>query len=108
MKSKLLAMAKRELGKTNSVRKTASFSRAPGTLPYELPSGVHIADISAEHLRGAEKEGKVSLFFFPMGYCEHAVIHLEDSSERVFSIEIEPLTARTKIKDQRVDFKEDK
>lgn len=105
---KLVAMARREVGQVTSVKKTANWSRAPGTVPFELPSSVHIKEIMAEHLRDAATDGKATLHFFPMGYCEHAVITFEDESERIYAVEVEPLTGRTRIEDKRIEYKEAK
>ncbi|MCC6806853.1 MAG: prepilin-type N-terminal cleavage/methylation domain-containing protein [Deltaproteobacteria bacterium] len=105
---KLIAMARREVGNTVSVKKTAHWTKAPGTVPFELPSGVKIAEVMAEHMRDAQTEGKATLHFFPMGYCEHAVITFMDESERVYGVEIEPLTGRTRIQDKKIEYKEAK
>jgi prepilin-type N-terminal cleavage/methylation domain-containing protein len=103
----LLAIAKRQIDRTSGAGRSPRFSAAPGTTPYELPGGVRFSDVSAEHLRDAVKDGKVEIYFFPMGFAEHALIHLQDEAGRVFAVEIEPLTGRTKIFDQRKDFKEE-
>jgi type II secretory pathway pseudopilin PulG len=42
----------------------------------------------------AESQGKVYLYFFPHGYTQDAVIHLEDDSNRVFSVVVQALTGR--------------
>jgi general secretion pathway protein H len=105
---KLVAIARREVGQTVSVKKTARWSKAPGTVPWELPGSVRIKELMAEHLRDPATEGKASLHFFPMGYCEHAVITFEDESERIFAVEVEPLTGRTRIDDKRIEYKEPK
>jgi len=107
-KAHLAAMANKALATTVSVKKNVTFQRMPGTTVFELPSGIKISGISAEHLKNEEKEGKVSIFFFPMGYCEHAVVTFEDTSQRIFSVEIEPLTGRTKITDKRIELKEER
>jgi general secretion pathway protein H len=105
---KLVAIARREVGQTTSVKKTARWSRAAGTVPFELPSSVHIQELMAEHLRDPATEGKAMLHFFPMGYCEHGVITFQDESERIYAVEVEPLTGRTRIEDKRIEYKEPK
>lgn len=104
----LVALARREVGKVSSVKKAAHWSRAPGTVPFELPSSVRIMEVMAEHLRDPATEGKTALHFFPMGYCEKAVINFQDESERIFGVEIEPLTGRTRTDDKRIEYKEAK
>ncbi len=104
----LAKLAGKEAGSVARGKRAASWSRAPGTVAFELPSSVKISEVMAEHMSDAQREGKATIHFFPMGYCEHALIHFEDSSQRVFAVEIEPLTGRTRISDQRVEYKEPK
>jgi general secretion pathway protein H len=42
-------------------------------------------------------EGEGSVYFFPGGVAEQAVIQLSDSSETVYSVEIHPLTGNARI-----------
>jgi len=42
-------------------------------------------------------DGEGSVYFFPGGLTEHAVIQLSDSSDTIYSIEIHPLTGNAKI-----------
>ncbi len=85
----------------------ATFQPMPGVKPYELPYGVHIADLECEHLRDPAKSGQEAIYFFPMGYSEHAVVHFEDDSGRVYGVEVEPLSGHTKVIDHRIDYKDE-
>jgi general secretion pathway protein H len=105
---KLLALARREVGSNVGMRKNVHWTKVEGTVPFELPSSVRISELMAEHLRDAQTEGKAMLHFFPMGYCEQAVITFIDTSERVYSVEVEPLTGRTRIEDKKIEYKEPK
>ena len=42
-------------------------------------------------------DGEGSVYFFPGGLTEHAVIQLSDSSDTVYSVEIHPLTGNARI-----------
>lgn len=63
----------------------------------ELGSHVHIVKLLVPHEPDAKEEGKGAIHFFPTGYTEHAVIQLSDGSDTVYSVEIHPLTGRTKV-----------
>ena len=49
------------------------------------------------HETDKRTDGEGSLYFFPGGLTEHAVIQLSDSSETVYSVEIHPLTGNARI-----------
>jgi hypothetical protein len=44
-------------------------------------------------------EGRGSIYFFPGGQTEHAVLWLSDGGDRVFAVELHPLTGRTRVYD---------
>lgn len=104
----LLAIAKRQTDRGSRRVKKPTFSRIPGASVYEFDDDVKIAEIASEHLRTPAKEGREAIYMFPLGYSEHAVIYLEDTSGRVFSVEVEPLNGRTKITDRRVRYEDTK
>jgi prepilin-type N-terminal cleavage/methylation domain-containing protein len=41
--------------------------------------------------------GKGSIYFFAGGMTEHAVIQLRDTDDRIYSVELQPLTGRGKV-----------
>ena len=66
----------------------------------DVPLGrrVQIVRLFVPHHPGPVEDGKAAVHFFSSGMTEHAVIQLSDGSEDgVFSVEIHPLTGRTKI-----------
>jgi len=74
---------------------------------YELPDGIHVADMQSEHLREPVKTGREAIYFFPTGYSEHALVHFEDNGGHVYAIEVEPLSGRTKILDHRAEYRDE-
>ena len=59
--------------------------------------GISVHGLITPHERDKRTEGEGSVYFFPGGLTEQAVIQLRDSSETVYSIEIHPLTGNAKI-----------
>lgn len=75
------------------------FSAIPGQRfeARELASGVQIRRLIVPHEPEPRTEGQGALYFFPGGQTEHAVIWLGDDTDRVYSVEVHPLTGRTRI-----------
>jgi general secretion pathway protein H len=65
----------------------------------ELASGVTILRLIVPHEPEPRVEGRGAVYFFPGGQTEHAVIWLGDANDRVFAVEIHPLTGRTRVYD---------
>jgi prepilin-type N-terminal cleavage/methylation domain-containing protein len=59
--------------------------------------GISVHALITPHERDKRTEGEGSVYFFPGGLTEHAVVQLSDSSETVYSVEIHPLTGNAKI-----------
>ncbi len=77
------------------------FAPVPGRR-YEarsLASGVRILRLIVPHEPEPREEGEGAIYFFPGGQTEHAVVWLGDDSDRVYSIEIHPLTGRGRVYD---------
>lgn len=62
-----------------------------------LPRGVRVSDVWFDGMHAAAAAGSLALIFFPTGYTQHAIIHLEDADKNAFTLEVEPLTGRTHI-----------
>ncbi len=62
-----------------------------------LADGVSLHALITPHETETRTDGDGSLYFFPGGLTEHAVIQLSDSSDSVYSIEIHPLTGNARI-----------
>ncbi|RLB44526.1 MAG: hypothetical protein DRH23_15690 [Deltaproteobacteria bacterium] len=59
--------------------------------------GISIQALISPHETDKRTDGEGSVYFFPGGLTEHAVIQLNDSSETVYSVEIHPLTGNARI-----------
>lgn len=59
--------------------------------------GVEVHALITPHDLEPRTEGEGSVYFFPGGLAEQAVIQLSDSSETVYSVEIHPLTGNARI-----------
>lgn len=59
--------------------------------------GVVIARLFTPHELEPREQGKGYIYFFPGGHTEHAVVQLENRDQRVYSVEIHPLTGRAEI-----------
>ncbi len=58
---------------------------------------ISIHALITPHETDKRTAGEGSVYFFPGGLTEHAVIQLSDSSDTVYSVEIHPLTGNTRI-----------
>lgn len=67
--------------------------------PRPLASGVGIRRLIVPHEPEPRTEGHGAIYFFPGGQTEHAVIWVGDDSDRVYAIELHPLTGRTRVYD---------
>lgn len=62
-----------------------------------LGRGVKIVKLIVPHEVDPVEEGENGLYFFSSGLTEHAVIQVSDGGEKVYSIEIHPLTGRATL-----------
>lgn len=96
------AAAQARLGDTLNPSFGASpFSPVPGSRyeAQELADGVLIHRVIVPHEPDPVTEGQASIYFFPGGHTEHAVVWVGDDEDRVYSVEIHPLTGRTRVYD---------
>ncbi len=69
--------------------------------PTKLPDSVFFKDVYVEHRRMGVDSGKESIYFFPNGYVEHAVINLRNDDDDVnYSLETNPISGRVDIEDR--------
>ena len=62
-----------------------------------LGDGVSVHALITPHETDKRMDGEGSVYFFPVGIAEQAVIQLGDSSDAVYSVEIHPLTGNARI-----------
>jgi prepilin-type N-terminal cleavage/methylation domain-containing protein len=69
--------------------------------PTKLPNNVFFKDVMTEHHPIPIDSGEASIYFFPNGYVEHAIINLRDEDDEVFySLETNPITGAVKIENE--------
>lgn len=62
-----------------------------------LPGAVRLLDVWTEGLQAPVAEGSAYLYFFPQGYTQAALVHLEDGDRRVMTVRVHPLTGQSDI-----------
>jgi general secretion pathway protein H len=63
----------------------------------ELEGGTAFVRAYTPHEPKPRDEGRAFIYFFPGGTTEHSVIQLTDGDERVYSVEVHPLSGRAII-----------
>ena len=69
-----------------------------------LPEGVVLEDVVIP-LEGKIQDGEARIRFFGNGCVEHALIHLKNEKDRVYTLELNPLTGRVTVHDGYVEQK---
>ncbi len=77
------------------------FSAIPGRryAARPLASGVTILKLIVPHDPDPIEEGTGDIYYWPGGQTEHAIVQVADDSDRVYSVEIHPLTGRGRVYD---------
>lgn len=65
---------------------------------HPLGAGVRITRLYTPHEEEYRDEGTGHIYFFPHGQTENAVIWLDDGHDHTFSVELHPLTGRTRVR----------
>ena len=78
----------------------AGFKKIGG---FDLGGSVRVLDLWTSGMDQPATEGEVYLYFFPNGYTQDALIHLEDSDKRVFTVKVAPLTGKSEFFDHYVE-----
>ena len=90
------------------LRRRASFARVEDEcgVPQKMEGDVRFLRVWVEHQRDAFLAGTSEIYFFPAGFTERAIIALtdDDRGERVLSLEVRGLTARTRIVDELLEI----
>ena len=63
-----------------------------------LGGGIHITRLYTPHEEEYRDSGVGHIYFFPHGQTENAVVWVSDSSDHTFSVELHPLTGRTRVR----------
>lgn len=69
--------------------------------PVKLPDSVFFKDVYVEHRPDAVEGGQESIYFFPNGLVEHAVINLRNDDDTAnYSLETNPVSGKVSIEDR--------
>ena len=70
---------------------------------YKLPNGFHLLDVEFSDNR-IKASGTVDLLFYPEGYSDRAIIHLENPDGQRFSYIIESFLPQVQLRQEYVEF----
>jgi prepilin-type N-terminal cleavage/methylation domain-containing protein len=70
---------------------------------YSFPEGIKILDIDYPD-RERVSSGEADIFFYPKGYSDWAIIHMEDSDGNRYSFLVEPFLPQIKRLDEYLEF----
>ncbi len=65
--------------------------------PRQLEGDTQFVTVFTPHEPAPRTEGRAFVYFFPGGVTEHSIIQLSDGEDKIYSIEIHPLTGRAVI-----------
>ena len=68
----------------------------PAGRPVTMPSAIRIRDVTVEGV-GTMNRGTVSTNFYPEGYVDATVVHLDDASGDVMTLIFVPLTGQVSV-----------
>lgn len=68
-----------------------------GAEPVQLPPSVRLRDVTVEGI-GTLGKGAISALFYPEGYVDMTIIHLQDDLGHVFTVKLVPLTGRVIVR----------
>jgi len=64
---------------------------------FEIPVGIRILDVWTQNMQQPTAEGEASLYFFPNGFTQDALIHVENEGGQVFTVKVAALTGKTRV-----------
>jgi len=73
----------------------------------ELPPGVSIEDVVVLS-KGKEQEGEAFIRFFSNGCVEHSLIHLRNTANEAYTLEIQPLTGFVRTHEGYIEKRKEK
>ena len=78
-----------------------AFKEGEDTL--NLGDDVQLTDVWVQGMSEPATKGKVYLHFFPHGYTQDALIHLEDEDGHVFTVKVHALTGKVSIAGEYIE-----
>ncbi len=70
---------------------------------FKLPESIRFMEVQFPH-RDPINSGKAKILFYPAGYSDHAVIHVQNDDQERRSYMVEPLLPKVKLMEEWVDF----
>ncbi|MBN2033371.1 MAG: prepilin-type N-terminal cleavage/methylation domain-containing protein [Deltaproteobacteria bacterium] len=72
-----------------------------------LPQGVYFEDVVVLS-RGKDQEGEAYIRFYANGCVDHSLIHLKNSANHTYTLEINPITGYVRIHDGYIEKKKER
>lgn len=89
------------------VTETMDPEATPGTTTttgkFKLPESVTLVDVQYPNSEPIST-GNASIHFYPAGYSDYAMIHMENDSEERFTYVIQPLLPKVKLYQRWIEF----
>jgi hypothetical protein len=73
----------------------------------ELEGETIFYKVFTPHDPRAREEGRAFIYFFPSGMTEHSYVQLSDGEDRVYTVQVHPLSGKTVFFDEAVEPEED-
>lgn len=73
---------------------------------FEIPSDVKIMDVWTQNMEQPVAEGEAALYFFPNGFTQDALIHVQNESGQVFTVKVYALTGKTRVYAEYIEVSE--
>lgn len=81
-----------------SIKPVFAPDHTPSSRPVAMPASIRIRDVTVEGI-GTVNRGVIACNFYPEGYVDATVVHLEDASGDVMTLEFVPLTGQVAVID---------
>ena len=104
-----LASLERQFRGSASGYKPPTFKSLPGKRgkPRELEGNSLFQRVFTPHDPQPREDGRGYIYFFPNGMAEHAFVQLSDGEERVYTVEVHPLSGKSFFYAEEVEPEED-
>jgi general secretion pathway protein H len=73
----------------------------------ELEGNVTFVVAYTPHEPVPREEGKAYIYFFPNGVTEHSIVQISDGDDRIYSLEVHPLSGRAFIHNEPIEPEEE-
>lgn len=70
---------------------------------FKLPSAIKVLDVEYSHADRVSA-GTAEINFYPAGYADNSIIHLEEDENQRYSILVEPLLPKIKVIEEWLTF----